>query len=210
MPSATRRPLAVVNSLWMLPRSPATSAKRYDGFGHGSSHTAKCRPPLSSPDVTRLPLPSSTGATSFGASRRSLKRAMTSGRSCAKVMRRKPSASHCVQNIPEERYRPDSCRFSSGLTGITSVETLKLLLPLRTFAGSVSFASSSTYSPSNSASPSKATEFSFRSSPLSDNSAESSAPSALSTSRTVCTRASPSSPSTTFMSTSRVKNGGAE
>ena len=37
------RPERVVNSSRCATRSPATSANRYDGFGCGSSHTAKCR-----------------------------------------------------------------------------------------------------------------------------------------------------------------------
>eukprot|EP00967_Tisochrysis_lutea_P069561 scaffold91472_cov31-Tisochrysis_lutea.AAC.9 len=40
---------------------------------------------------------------------------MTSGRSGKKVMRRKPSASHCVHRFPEDWYNPDSCVLSAGL-----------------------------------------------------------------------------------------------
>src|SRR6266704_132653 len=50
---------------------PPTSANRYDGFGNGSCQTAKCRVvPGTSPDATRLPLASSTGASTFSASMR--------------------------------------------------------------------------------------------------------------------------------------------
>ena len=37
---------------------------------------------------------------------------MTSGRSGKKVMPRKPSASHCVQKLPLDLYRPSRLVFS--------------------------------------------------------------------------------------------------
>ena len=30
-------------------------------------------------------------------------------------MRRKPSASHCVQNVPDDRYRPSRAALAAGL-----------------------------------------------------------------------------------------------
>ena len=42
-------------------RSPATSAKRYDGLGHGSCHSAQWEPSSPSPIAISLPLESSTG-----------------------------------------------------------------------------------------------------------------------------------------------------
>lgn len=43
--------------------------------------------------------------------------AMTSGRSRKKVMPRKPSASHCVQKLPPDLYRPSRLVFSCARAG---------------------------------------------------------------------------------------------
>ena len=36
-------------------------------------------------------------------------------------MSRKPSASHCVQNVPLDLYKPESSRFSWGLNLVVTV-----------------------------------------------------------------------------------------
>ena len=46
-----------------------------------------------------------------------------SGRSGKKVMRRKPSASHCVKKLPPDTYRPDSVVFAAGLQMLVSVSS---------------------------------------------------------------------------------------
>ena len=104
------------------PRSPATSANRYEGFTKGSFHTVKCL--LSSPETaplsTKLPLERSTGYFFLSASMRVVKTDMTSGLSWKNVMRRNPSASHCVQKFPLDLYRPSSSVFSCGLISVTT------------------------------------------------------------------------------------------
>ena len=44
----------------MPPKSPATSANKYDGFLKGSSKEAQCRSPFS-PEATALPFESKMG-----------------------------------------------------------------------------------------------------------------------------------------------------
>eukprot|EP00967_Tisochrysis_lutea_P069560 scaffold91472_cov31-Tisochrysis_lutea.AAC.8 len=66
--SRTLRPDIVVKLDSMPPRSPATSAKRYDGLRNGSSNSAQWRPPSASPLPTSLPLESSTGNLALSAS----------------------------------------------------------------------------------------------------------------------------------------------
>jgi hypothetical protein len=49
--------------------------------------------------------------------------AMTSGRSRKKVMPRKPSASHCVQKLPPDLYRPSRLVFSCARAGMWREKT---------------------------------------------------------------------------------------
>src|SRR5213075_2552071 len=59
--SDTLRPERVVNVSRTATRPPATSAKRYEGFGCGSTHFAKLRPSARSPEPDGLPFDKRTG-----------------------------------------------------------------------------------------------------------------------------------------------------
>ena len=59
--SVALRPERVTNESSSLSSFAATIAKRYEGFGNGSSHFTRCRPPASLPRPTGFPFESSTG-----------------------------------------------------------------------------------------------------------------------------------------------------
>ena len=65
-------------------------------------------------DRAGLPFDSITGQVVSSAVMVQVNRAITSGRSGNQVIRRNPSASHCVKKLPLETYRPESSVFSSG------------------------------------------------------------------------------------------------
>ena len=63
---------------------------------------------------------SRTGYFSASASTRVVYLAITSGRSGKNVMPRKPSASHCVEKLPPDLYRPSSSELSCGRVRVTT------------------------------------------------------------------------------------------
>src|SRR3954465_6695328 len=106
-----------------MSRFAATIAKRYEGFGNGSSQRAQWagaeRPvdPANQPsgtpaaEATRFPLARRRGNCAASAQRVTEYVAITSGRSANHVMRRKPSASHCVTRPLLVAYKPSSLVF---------------------------------------------------------------------------------------------------
>jgi len=147
-----RRPDIVVKVSSSAARSPATSAKRYVGFGNGSCHFTKWRPPGKSPALTGLPLESSTGQRARSATIVTVYTASTSGRSGKYVIRRKPSGSHCVQNTPDDRYRPSSATLAAG-----SIRERIVSCPDGGGACSVSAVDDSVYDSGDRTAPSSAT-----------------------------------------------------
>jgi hypothetical protein len=79
-----------------------------------------------------------------------------------KVMRRKPSASHWVQNVPRETKSPSSRVFSAGRQPVSMSTVAR-----RSIGGRVRPRSSAVYPPAASRRPSIATAWSSRSSPSS-------------------------------------------
>jgi hypothetical protein len=158
--SATVRPDAVVNSSSSEARSPATSAKG-GASDTGRARSRACPRPRDSARSIRLPFESSTGYL-LSATIVTVYRASASGRSWKKAMRRNPSASHCVQNTPEDRYKPSSARLAAGSHSETMCST-----PVSGSARKVMPADDSAYSPRASGRPSRLTSISFSCSPQS-------------------------------------------
>jgi hypothetical protein len=67
-------------------------------------------------------------------------------------MRRNPSGSHCVQNTPDDRYRPSSATFFSG-----AMRERTTIVPLSGASASVSAVGETTASPLPSGRPSSST-----------------------------------------------------
>ena len=128
---------------------------------------------------------------------------MTSGRSMKNVMRRKPSASHCVKKPSFEAYSPISFVFLRG-----SIRTTVSSANASGTDGMVRCAASSAYSDAASVRPSSATDSSRSSSPSRTSGARASFAAGLRRTASFARTRAKSSRISTSRSTVEIRNAG--